>query len=157
MFENLKDVVKKDKTLLEIVDMKIDIENISVAMRSSTQYSFEAQLLKNATLKTETLQKIFNKDDSVLSDIKNEYLKQFVKLALSKDSKKSYVKFEILKNNFIFKYLKAKRLDINSTAPFIYYCFQKEAEIKNVRLIMSYQCNDLKDKIKERFLEYYGG
>ena len=157
MFENLKEVVKKDKTLAEIVNIKIDIENISVAMRANTQYSFEAQKLKNATLKDEILQKIFNKDSSVLSEIKNDYLKQFAKLALSTETEKSFVKFEVLKNNYIFNCLKTKKFDVNSTAPFAYYCFQKEAEIKNVRLIMSYQCNNLKDKIKERFLEYYGG
>lgn len=157
MFENLKDIVKKDKLLAEIVSLKIDIENISVAMRSSTQYTMDAQKLKNATLSNAVLLKIFNKDSSVLSEIKNPILQKFAKLALSNETENSYVKFEVLKNSFIFDCLKPKKFDVNTIAPFAYYCFQKESEIKNVRLIMSYQCNNLKDKIKERFLEYYGG
>ena len=157
MYENLKELGKKDKLINEIVNLKIDIENISVAMRANTQYSFESQMLKPATLKKEDLIKIFNKDTSVLSEIKNPIIQKFAKLALSKDTEKSYVSFEVLKNNFIFDCLKPKKFDINTIAPFAFYCFQKEAEIKNIRLIMSYQCNNLKDKIKQRFLEYYGG
>ena len=143
--------------MAEIVALKIDIENISVAVRTTTQFSFEYQKLKNSTLPDSVLLKIFNKDSSVLSDIQNPILLKFAKLAVSEKVDESVVKFEVLKNNFVFDVLLPKKFDIDSLAPFASFCFQWEAQIKNVRLIMSYQNNNLKDKIRERFLECYGG
>ena len=157
LYKNLKDMAKKNAIIKEIVNTRIDIENISNAMRSKTLYLFESQMLTVASLSKETLTKIFNKDSSVLSDISNPILEKFAKLALSENKEKSYVDFEILKNTYVFTLLLPNKFNIDSLGPFASYCFQKESEIKNVRLIMSYQNNNLKNKIRERFLEYYGG
>lgn len=156
LYKNLKAMAKKNAIVKEIVNTRIDIENISNAMRSNTLYSFESQMLEGR-LSKDILTKIFNKDSSVLSEISNPILKKFAKLSLSDNKENAYVNFEILKNTYVFTILLPNKFNIDNLAPFAYYCFQKESEIKNVRLIMSYQNNNLKNKIRERFLEYYGG
>lgn len=157
LYKNLKEVAKKDATIKNIVLTKIDIENISNAMRSPTQFMFEQQQLESGYLSLNQIQKIFNKDKSVINEIKSPVVAKFATLAMSEDKEKSFVEFEKLKNNFIFSLISTQKFNIDTIGPFANYCFQKEAEIKNVRLVMSYQNNNLKDKIKLRFLEYYGG
>ncbi|MBQ9792431.1 MAG: V-type ATPase subunit [Clostridia bacterium] len=156
LYKNLKAMAKKNAIVKDIVNTRIDIENISNAMRSKTPYMFESQML-DGVLSKKVLTKIFNKDDSVLSEISSPILKKFTELALSENKESAYVNFEILKNTYVFTLLLPNKFNIDNLAPFAYYCFQKESEIKNVRLIMSYQNNNLKNKIRERFLEYYGG
>ena len=156
LYKNLLDVCKKDKVLKDLVAVKIDIENISTAMRSPNQAMFEKQVMQG-NLSFAVLTKLFNKDNSVLMQIENPILNKFATLSLKEDKSSSFVEFEVLKNCFVFEQLNKDKYNIDSLAPFALYCFQKEAEIKNVRLIMSYQNNNLKDKIRQRFLEYYGG
>lgn len=156
LYKNLKAMAKKNAVVKEIVNTKIDIENISNAMRSKTLYMFESQMLEG-TISKNTLTKIFNKDKTCLSEVSNPILKKFVELAISENKENAYVNFEMLKNTFVFTLLLPNKFNIDNLAPFAYYCFQKDCEIKNVRLIMSYQNNNLKNKIRERFLEYYGG
>lgn len=156
LYKNLKAMAKKNAVVKEIVNTKIDIENISNAMRSKTLYMFESQMLEG-TISKNTLTKIFNKDKACLSEVSNPILKKFVELAISENKESAYVNFEMLKNTFVFTLLLPNKFNIDNLAPFAYYCFQKDCEIKNVRLIMSYQNNNLKNKIRERFLEYYGG
>ena len=156
LYKNLKAMAKKNAVVKEIVNTKIDIENISNAMRSKTLYMFESQMLEG-TISKNTLTKIFNKDKACLSEVSNPILKKFVELAISKNKESAYINFEMLKNTFVFTLLLPNKFNIDNLAPFAYYCFQKDCEIKNVRLIMSYQNNNLKNKIRERFLEYYGG
>lgn len=156
LYKNLKAMAKKNAVVKEIVNTKIDIENISNAMRSKTLYMFESQMLEG-TISKNTLTKIFNKDKACLSEVSNPILKKFVELAIGENKESAYVNFEMLKNTFVFTLLLPNKFNIDNLAPFAYYCFQKDCEIKNVRLIMSYQNNNLKNKIRERFLEYYGG
>jgi len=153
MYLNLQEIAKKNKILNTILKLNLDIENISVAMRSSTQFVFESQKVINGYLSDEELVKIFKKDRSVLNSIKNDQIKKFVTLALSENKDNSFVDFEIYKNKFLFPILTPHKYDNETIMPFMLYCYTCQAQIKNVRLIMSYKNNNLSDKIKKRFLE----
>ncbi len=154
LYKNLLDMSKKSKLINEIVNIYISIENISIAMRSNNVFIMQQQLLKGGFLTEDNLLKVFNKDNSVLSEIKNNVVKKFVEIALMDDNKEAFVRFEILKNNFVFSMLLPRKYDNDSLTPFALYCFEREAQIKNVRLIMSYQNNNLSKEIKKRFLEW---
>ena len=153
MYNNLREVVRKNALLSKIVGYEIDIENISVAMRAKTQFHFEQQLLSGKALSKDKLLKIFGKDRSVIDEVTDPILQKFVKYALAEDRGNAVVDFEIYKNKYIFEILKPKKLEIESFAPFLLYVYTKWGEIKNIRLIMSYHNNNLGDRIKKRFLE----
>jgi hypothetical protein len=96
--------------------------------------------------------KIFKREKNVLSSIEQPILNQMAKLCMSEDSLR-YSKFEKIKNTIELKLLLPKQYDIESIAPFVLYVYKVLTQIKNVRLILSYQFNNLKDKIAPKFLE----
>lgn len=152
MYQNLLKVCSKQKILKELVTHKIDAENLSVAMRAKTQFQLESQLLEGGTLNKQIFIKIFRKEKNVLSDIKSECLKQMAKLCLLADNS-GYSDFEVLKNTIELKLLASKQFDIESIAPFVIYVYKVLTQIKNIRLILSYQFNNLRDKISSKLLE----
>lgn len=152
MYENLLKVCSKNKILKNILCLQIDVENISVAMRAKTQFELEHQLIDGGEIAREDLIKIFKKDKSVLAKITNKKLYAFVKLAFSENKLESFVNFEVNKNNLIVSTLANKLYEINTIEPFILYCYKKQIEIKNIRLIASYIENNLNLNIKKRIL-----
>ena len=152
MYQNLLKVCAKQKVLKELIINKIDAENLSVSMRATTQFQLESQLLEGGNLSKNTLLKLFRREKNVLSDIKQPTLNQMAKLCLS-DENLRYSKFEKLKNIIELKVLLPKQYEIESIAPFVLYVYRVLTQIKNVRLILSYQFNNLKDKIASKFLE----
>ncbi len=152
LYQNLREVCGKNQIIKKLVELKIDIENISCSMRANSQYHLEQQILDVATVNKETLLAIFNKNKDALYKVKDEILTKFVKLALQEKAK-SFIEYEKLRNQFPFMILEKNKDDINSIGPFATYCFKKDIEIKNVRLIFSYHNNNLSDQIKKRFLE----
>lgn len=153
LYKNLKEMAKKP-LIKQIVSNYIDIENISVAMRSDTTFILEQQKLCGGSLSLEVLLKIFAKDLCVVNEIKDSTIKKFVELAVKEDKENSFVEFEVFKNNFIFSKLLPEKYDNNKLTPFALYCFEREAQIKNVRLIMSYKNNNISSEIKKRILEW---
>lgn len=152
MYQNLLQVCFKQKVLKGLIINKIDAENLSVALRAKTQFQLESQLLEGGSLTKNTLIKIFKREKNVLSGIKQPILNQMAKLCMSEDSLR-YSKFEKIKNTIELKLLLPKQYDIESIAPFVLYVYKVLTQIKNVRLILSYQFNNLKDKIVPKFLE----
>ena len=153
LYDNLKESCKKNSITKLLVETNIDIENLSTAMRASTQYHFEQQLLCGGTLESKTLQDIFKRSKDTLTLNLNPILTKFVKLALSENKEKSFIEFEKLKNTYPLSLLENKKNDIDSIGPFADYIFRKQIEIKNIRLIMSYHNNNLSEYIKKRYLE----
>lgn len=153
LYDNLLEVCSKNTIIKKMVETRIDIENISCAMRSPTQYHLEQQLLDTINIDKDTLLQIFKKSKEALYRVTNPLLSKFVKLALQENKEKSFVEFEKLKNTYPLLFLEDKKNDIDSIGPFASYCFKRMIEIKNIRLIMSYHNNNLSDYIKKRFLE----
>ena len=152
MYKNLLKLCSKYNILKELITNKIDAENLSVAMRATTHFQFEGQLLDGGNLNKQTLQKVFNKQKDAVNDIKNDTIKQLAKLCLTKESS-SYSKFEVIKNTLELRLFSEKQFEIETIAPFAMYVFKSLTQIKNVRLILSYQFNNLKDNIASKFLE----
>lgn len=152
LYNNLLNATSKNAIINKIVKLKIDIENLSVSMRASTVFQLEQQLLPVQEISEETLLNIFKKNATSLNT-GNEILNKFIKLATSDNKEKSFVEFEKLKNTFMFQLLENVKDNIETIGPFAWFCFKKAMEIKNIRLIISYQNNNLNDKIKKRILE----
>lgn len=153
LYQNLQEACKKNAITKLMVETNIDIENISTAMRASSQYHLEQQTLQGGVMDSETLLQIFKKSKDVLLKVSNPLLTKFVKLALSDNKEKSFVDYEKLKNTYPLALLENKKNDIDSIGPFANYIFKKQIEIKNIRLIMSYHNNKLGEYIKKRYLE----
>ena len=149
LYKNLSELSKKEKTLKEIVSNKIDCENLSVCLRARTRFELESQLLSGGKLDKKVFVMIFEKNSSSLNSIQNEHLKKLAKIVLEGTN---YSKFEVLRNSLEINLLQDLKYNIESIAPFAYYVYKKLADIKNVRLILSYQENGLKDKIKNKLL-----
>ena len=151
MYENLLKI-SSNSILNEIVNCQITIENISVSMRAKTQFELESQIINLGYLDKKKLLLIFNKDKSVLNVITNQYIEPFVKLALHGKTNENIVKFEKLRQSFIVKSLSKNKDNIQTFAPFAYYCYKKLSDIKNIRLAYSYAENGLNEEIKKRLI-----
>lgn len=157
LYKNLEDVVKKNKVTASLLKLKIDCENLSVVMRAKTNFQFESQFLEGGEICFQTLNELFEEKKDSIEKIKNPLLVDIAKIVLGEKKDDKFVDFEIKKNNLFISFLKPHKFDNETLYPFAFYLFAKESEIKNVRLIMSYQNNNLKDKIKKRMLECYYG
>lgn len=149
LYKNLHELSKKEKTLKEIIANKIDCENLSVCMRARTRFELESQLLCGGKLNKKIFIMIFEKNSSSLNSIQNAHIKKLAKIVMEGTN---YSKFEVLRNSLEINLLNDLKYDIESIAPFAYYVYKKLADIKNIRLILSYQENGLKDKIKNKLL-----
>jgi len=149
LYKNLLELSLKDKVLKNLVANKIDCENLSVCLRAKTRFELESQLIPCGNLKKQIFIMLFEKNSSALNNIQNNYIKQLAKIVLEGSD---YSKFEVLRNNLELNILSTQKFDIESLAPFAYYVYKKFADIKNVRLILSYQQNNLKEKIKNKLL-----
>jgi vacuolar-type H+-ATPase subunit C/Vma6 len=149
LYQNLIAISKKNKVLSMIVSNKIDSENLSVCLRAKTLFEFESQLLCGGNIKKQVLTMLFNKKLSALDYINNAHIKKMAKIVFEGSD---YAKFEKLRNNLELNLLNELKYDIESISPFAYYVYRKITDIKNVRLILSYQENNLKDKIKNKLL-----
>lgn len=149
LYKNLLELTKKEKTLKEVILNKIDCENLSVCLRARTRFELESQLLAGGKLGKKTIIMIFEKNSSSLNNIQNAHVKKIAKIVLEGSN---YSKFEVLRNSLEINLLQDLKYNIESIAPFAFYVYKKIADIKNVRLILSYQENGLKDKIKNKLL-----
>lgn len=149
LYKNLLELSKKDNILKSLVVNKIDCENLSVCMRAKTRFELESQLLCGGNLGKKTIIMLFEKKSSAVDEIKSLKVKKLAKIVLEGTS---YSKFEKLRNCLEINILDDLKYNIESIAPFAYYVYKKMADIKNVRLILSYQENGLGDKIKNKLL-----
>ncbi|MBQ3047927.1 MAG: V-type ATPase subunit [Clostridia bacterium] len=149
LYKNLLELHGSDKVLKSLIANKVDCENLSVCLRAKTQYELESQLLTGGNLKKQTIVMLFEKKSSALNTIQNNHIKELAKVVLEGSN---YSKFEVMRNNLELNILRDHKYDIETLAPFAFYVYQKFADVKNVRLILSYQQNNLKDKIKNKLL-----
>lgn len=149
LYKNLLELSKKDSVLKFVISNKIDCENLSVCLRAKTRFELESQLLGGGNVGKKTIFMIFEKNSSSLNNIQSRQIRKLAKVVLEGVD---FSKFEKLRNCLEINILDDLKYNIESIAPFAYYVYKKMADIKNVRLILSYQENGLKDKIKNKLL-----
>ncbi len=152
LFDNLFLLSKKNKMLRTLVDYLISIENISVATRARSEFELESQILEGGLFNKTQIHDFFTGNKLDVSQF-DEIIVPFIEFAQSKTkSKVDYMNFEKNKNAICEKYFYLKKSQVESIAPFAYFCYKRLNEIKNVRLIYSFISNNLNGEIKERLL-----
>ncbi len=133
--------------LRDLINFKIDIENLSCVIRSNSLTQLKVQLLPSGNIQHEVLFSLFKKDKSVLLSLKDEDLKRIAEITLLESKQENLKKFEKLKNEFFLKKLKILSKNTQTPAPFVYYVFRKFFEIDNLQMIFSLKRNDFDEKI----------
>jgi len=151
LYKNMLKIVGHDKVLNGIVRTKIDIENISCAMRSKTQFELEGLYIQGGTLSKEDIKNVFLKKKIEVDD-SNIILKKFLKCAYDDKKVSSYSNFERMRNMVEIDILMTSEREVESDVPFMLFCYKKLVEIKNLRLISSCIKNNINDKISKKLL-----
>ena len=152
MFKNMLDVAKRDKILYRLIKTKIDIENISCAMRAKTQFELEGLFVAGGVLSQDDIKNVFFKNKCDPKGDEQLYLKKFLKCAYDDKKVSAYLNFERMRNFVEIDLLKDYASEVESDIPFMLFCYKKLIEIKNLRLISSCIKNNLFDIIQKKLL-----
>ena len=144
--------ISANTILNKLVKSKITIENIYTASRAKTQFELESQVLDGGYINKNDLFLIFNRDKSALNLNVDITILPFIKLALNEKSFDGIINFEKNRQAFETKYFGSLKDNIETIAPFAYYCYKKLNDIKNLRLALSYMENGLNKETKKRIL-----
>ena len=160
LYSDLSKCVKKNKFLSDILKRKIDIINISVALRTRNYKLAEESFIENGTFTLGDI-KVFTEEtpDVIRTLYKTHRESELIESALDDFSKKRpLTSFEQMADGFILAKLKENKFDVSGYVPFIRYCFYKLAELSNVRIILSCVENEMSPSdIKSRLRETYEG
>ncbi len=148
--------------LWEIADYLTDITNIKMFIRARTlkkSWDFiKKLLLDGGTITEETYLKNSDKDietfiDAIGSSKYGEAVRKGLELVRSGKNSSG---LEKQLDDLLMSYIRSAKLVTIGVEPLIAYLFAKEAEIRNVRMIMTGRVNKLPaDMIRERLREIY--
>ncbi len=160
LYNELYSISKSDKLLKEIFTFKVDMTNVSTALRyrdfdlakDSFLLGGKVSLNDFKLLCTESIENINEK-------IKFLPYGEIISLAVDSLNKGlPFSAFENQVNSFTIKLLKKMKYETGGYIPFALYCYYKLNEIQNVRIIMVGLNNGLdKSEILGRLLETYEG
>ncbi len=148
--------------LRDITEIMTDIINIRVFIRArllGKAWDFIKKLLVGEGSLTENV--FFANSDKPADSFVEEIRRSRYGNAVTKGwelykSKKSLSGLEKLLDDYLMQYVKAAKMVTMGVEPVVAYLFAKEAEIRNVRIIMTGKINDLPvDLIRERLREVY--
>lgn len=148
--------------LKSIAEIMTDITNIKMFTRArllNKAWDFVKKLLGGeGTVREETFIKNSDKPaESFIEEIQHsKYGKAVTKGWELYKTKKSLASLEKLLDDYLMEYVQSAKLVTMGVEPVVAYLFAKEAEIRNVRIIMTGKINRLPvDLIRERLREVY--
>ena len=145
-------VINDEKRNTDYVSMLIDIENISSAMRTKSQFELEGLFIQGGTLSKEEIKNVFLKNKLELESSEKMFLKKYLKCAYDEKKTQAYLNFERMRNMVELDILKGYESEVESEIPFMLFCFKRLVEIKNLRLISSCIKNGLGENISKKLL-----
>lgn len=158
-FIDLYDVCES-KLLKQLYCFKADTTNISISLRTRNYSIANRFFVNNGNLKTEDLKVLCDRSyDEIREKFRFSSLKEAIDEAvIACEKKQALSRFEKIVDDYALITLYKERFSTDKTLPFISYCLYKQAELKNVRIIITGLINGLeKENIKNRLRFCYEG
>ena len=159
-FEEMRELSKKDRLIAELFKVKVDIANITVALRGRNFALLKDYLFDGGTLSREELKSLCEDSFELLREKFATSLRKDFILSAIEDAEKGrpLSAFEKKADDYALNYLLKYRYVFEGTAPFVLYVYYKLAEILNVRLIIVSLSNGVSaEEIKKRLRVSYAG
>lgn len=160
LYDELFSLKIKNGILSEILNAKVDLLNVNIALRLRDYSNAKGYFLHYGNLKAEDLQ-VFC--EGSVEEIKTKFkfndLYPVVEHGLNYlENGKGFSEFEIVSENYPVIMLKKYKYSSEGILPFLRYCYYKFADIANARLIAVGKAGGLsKEEISARLREHYEG
>ena len=144
-YERLKKEFK-GREFRNIINLKLDIENLRGLLISKDEKEFLDNLLPCGEINKDTLKGLFKKNKNVLGLVPF-YLQKLAGVIFDKEIDQKDLKFDKISKEVLKEYLIKREQDIESLYPFLCYIYKKYYEIINLRTICTYKKYGLDDLI----------
>lgn len=154
-YETLKLSMKNNIMKILINDM-LDLQNISVLLRSKDKEDFIKNRVVYGNLKEKDLSKLFARDKTVLYNLTGN-TKPIASLVFVSSKEKAFEQLDKLANELPLLSLSPFLKNTDSFAPFLEYCFLYLIQLKNIKMILSFKKNNVKCNIQNKLLGVKNG
>ena len=129
----------RNRTIRALLRTEIDCKNVSAYFRSASREEAENQYIPGGTLKKEKLAAIFNKDAQKTRGafLFTPYYDMADACLKAKENGEPLTKLEKIADDYPLKKMAGKKYEITGVTPMLVYYLYKNAELKNVRTVMS--------------------
>ncbi len=138
LYEEMREVAKKNKLLREYTTFLIDMQNISLAIRLRDKKMFDLVKLAGGSL-DDAIYSSLCKDDAdtiLLRSAHTDYISAIKLLVDAIKHNETFFKFDYMFDCFPITYFHKYRYETEGDAPYLRYCFLKENELINLRIII---------------------
>lgn len=136
-FEHLKECVKGVGVLKKLLAAKADMTNILTALRSADSESAKEGYLPVGKLTETELDALFDTDsEKAQAAFSKTPYAEFVKACFAaRDKGLPMTEAEKLRDGYDTAYFAARKYELESCEPFLYYIYRRKAENANVRIV----------------------
>jgi len=138
LYKKLVELSKNNDILKEVHSVRADATNVSIALRLRN-FKLAKELFVDGGSITEDELKVLSEESLETLKERAKHIKSKIDVSLAIDaiiSNKPLSEFERLSDGYALKLLKTKKYEQSGIIPFLYYCFSKMAEYKNVRIVL---------------------
>ena len=138
LYEEMREVAQKNKLLKEYTTFLIDMQNISLAIRLRDKKMFDSVRLAGGSLDDAILGSICHDDaDTILiRTAHTDYISAIKLLVDAIKHDETFFKFDYMFDCFPITFFHKFRYETEGDAPYLRYCFLKENELINLRIII---------------------
>ena len=137
LFRHLKTSCSRNGFLKKLIKEKSDMTDILTALRSKTpEYALNNYILCGK-LRAEQLETLFSENEEKAAHaLDGTGLEEFLKVCLEdRNGGLPLTRAEIMRDNLEIDFLAAKKYELKSTQPFLYYVLRRRAENSNLRIL----------------------
>lgn len=137
-YQELREYAKHNKQLKEYTTFVIDMQNISLAIRLRDEVMFNSVRLAGGSLEDDIFKSLC-KDDAetiLLKSARTDYTSAIKLLIDAMRHDETFHKFDYMFDCFPISYFDKYRYETKGDAPYLRYCFLKQSELINLRIII---------------------
>lgn len=149
-YETLKSKVKS-QIMKNLLFDTLDLQNICVMLRCENKDAFLKNKVVSGFLNEKVLNKIFEKDESVLFELSG-LTREIAEIAFVKNKQKAFAQIDRLASELPLLSIKPFAKETDTVAPFLEYCFSYLAQLKNIKMILSLKRNGVKCSLEDKIL-----
>ncbi len=138
MYEEMREICKKNKYLRKYCTFRIDMLNISLAVRLRDKKMFNLVRLAGGSLEDKVFDCLINgNEQTILSNLSGSDYISAIKLLLGAIKEdEPFTKFDYMFDCFPISFFDKYKYETEGDSPYIRYCFLKETELINLRIII---------------------
>lgn len=149
-YETLKSKMKS-QIMKNLLFDTLDLQNICVMLRCENKDVFLKNKVVSGFLNEKVLNKIFEKDESVLFELSG-LTREIAEIAFVKNKQKAFAQIDRLASELPLLSIKPFAKETDTVAPFLEYCFSYLAQLKNIKMILSLKRNGVKCSLEDKIL-----